>query len=163
METTNVFLEHQLETGTSFGIRADNSDKVFIPARLVKKYDLEEENVYPLVLMPSTDKPDVPWRAVSMSVDAAITQTTSKPEAPQMRPQTLPEAILEYFAVEETAYAQTAPEIAKALDKDPRDVQLALTRMHNNGDVIKAQVTGHGRQERASKVLWATDASWFSL
>ncbi len=161
METVNVFIETQLETMTSFGVRVDNGEGVFIPARLAKKHNIVEEETRAMVLLPNVgdDAANTPWKAMTMS----MTETT-KPaeETPRVEVAKLEDRIMAYFDVVDNEHAITAPALAENLGVEDLQMQLALTRMHNAGDMAKAQVHVKGGQEKASWVLWAPSADWFA-
>ena len=54
METSEVFIERRLDTGTSFGVRLDNGESVFINARVAKKYNIAEDQTRAMVVLPNT-------------------------------------------------------------------------------------------------------------
>lgn len=162
METINVFIETQLDTMTSFGVRVDNGESVFIPARLAKKHNIVEEETRAMVILPNVgeDSANTPWKAMTMS----MTETT-KPaeETPRVEEAKLEDRIADYFDHDDNMYPQTAPDIARALGiSDDNEVQLALSRMHNSDDMVKAQIWKQGGKDKASFVLWAPSTDWFS-
>ena len=84
-------------------------------------------------------------------------------ETPRVVVAKLEDRIVEYFKVEHNQFAQTAPALAKALGEDDLHMQSTLVRMHNIGEVAKAQVWARGTQEKASTVLWALSIDWFAM
>lgn len=163
METVNVFIETQLDTKTSFGVRTDNGESVFVNARLVKKHNLVEEETYVLVVLPNagSDNSNTPWKAMGVS----MTNTTTTPaaeETPRVEVARLEDRIMDYFDIAANEHAITAPALAENLNVEDLQMQMTLTRMHNAGEMAKAQVHCKGGQDKASWVLWAPSADWFA-
>ena len=166
MITEAVYIETQLETLTTFGIRVSTGEQVFIAARVARKYGIEEDQTRELTMLPNFagNRPETPWKAVGASVaDASrTTETPATAPTPRVEVAKLEDRILEYFKVEANEFAQTAPAMAAALGEDDLHMQSTLVRMHMTGEVAKAQVWAKGTQEKASSVLWAPSTVWFS-
>ena len=162
MITAQVYIEHQLDTHTSFGVRVDTGERVFISSKLVKKYGIEEEELRELTLLPNAidGKTDTPWKAIGISIKDAAENTA---ETPRVELAKLEDRILEYFENEDCDYPHTAPALAEALGVEDLLMQATVTRMHGTGELAKAQVFAKGTQEKASTVLWAPDITWFSM
>ena len=162
METIGVFIETQLDTKTSFGVRVDNGESVFINARLAKKHNIIEDETWDMVVLPNVgeDSANTPWKAMTLSMKETLKATE---ETPRVVVAKLEDRIVEYFKVEHNQFAQTAPALAKALGEDDLHMQSTLVRMHNIGEVAKAQVWARGTQEKASTVLWALSIDWFAM
>lgn len=144
-----------MPTGTAFGVRVDNGEKVFINSKLAKKHTVAEEQVRTLTLIPNT-KVDTPWQAVGVAVNAEET-------TPRVEVANLEDRIEEYFQEEANQVASTSKVLADALDVDVVSVQTALIRMHNAGEMTKAQVHCKGGQDKASWVLWAPNTDWYEM
>jgi hypothetical protein len=161
METVNVFIETQLGTKTSFGVRTDSGESVFVNARLVKKHGIVEDETYALVVLPNAgaDSSDTPWRAMGMSMTnvapAAVVET------PRVVVAKLEDRIIKFFDNEDNQYPHRASELADALNEEDLQMQVTLSRMHMTGEIAKAQVWAKGSQEKASFVLWAPSTDWF--
>ena len=114
-----------------------------------------------MVLLPNSggDNANTPWKAMGVSMTE-----TPKPaeETPRVEEAKLEDRIIEYFNIGENEAAITAPALAANMGVEDLQMQLALTRMHNAGDMAKAQVHVKGGQEKASWVLWAPSADWFA-
>ena len=167
METQEVFITHQMPTGTTFGIRVDNNENVFINAKLAKKHAITEEEVRTLILIPNANNnPDTPWQAVGVS--GVHTEPTPRVEVVGSsrrvaNPASLEDRIVEHFQGEDNQVASTSKVLADALEVDVMSVQTALTRMHNAGGMTKAQVHCKGGQDKASWVLWAPNTEWYEM
>lgn len=161
METVSVFIETQLDTKTSFGVRVDNGESVFINARLAKKYDIVEDETRAMVVLPNvgSDGDKTPWKAMSVSMTDVL-----KPAEPTARVEVakLEDRIMDHFAVEDNQYPHKASELADVLGEEDLQMQMTLTRMHTTGELAKAQVWAKGTQEKASFVLWAPETDWFA-
>lgn len=162
METSEVFIERRLDTGTSFGVRLDNGESVFINARVAKKYDIAEDQTRTMVVLPNTgeDSSKTPWKAMTVSMTETIKDVKNTPpiEGDELRVR-----IIGYLTEEPNQFAHTALELAKKLRVDVSKVQQTLTQMHDAGEMSKACVYAKGGQEEASTVLWARAVDWFSL
>lgn len=182
--TCDVYIKSQLATHTGFGIRADLGEEVFINAAFMKKFDLRIDTVRKLVLAPNPSRPNTPWQAIGMSMDDAgalvgelvmqASEDDARPielgivdagEEPTARVHIakLEDRIVEMFDIESNQFASTASTLAVEMDVSEGEMQLALSRMHNAGEIAKAQVFAKGTQEKASFVLWARETTWFSL
>jgi len=155
MESQEVFIIHQMPTSTAFGVRVDNGEKVFINSKLAKKHAIEEEQVRTFILIPNA-KIDIPWQAVGVSENA-------EEITPRVENANLEDRISEHFKKEDNQVASTSKVLADALDVDIVSMQSALARMHNAGEMTKAQVHCRGGQDKASWILWAPSADWYEL
>jgi F420-0:gamma-glutamyl ligase len=162
METVDVFVETQLDTKTSFGVRVDNGESVFINARLSKKHNIVEDETYTLVLLPNagSDNSNTPWKAMGVSMTNIAPDLK---ETPRVVVAKLEDRIMDMFKIEANQFAHTAADLAEEMGVGDTEMQLVLSRMHNAGEMAKAQVYARGKQDKASTVLWAPDMAWFSL
>ena len=166
MITEKVYIETQLETLTTFGIRLDTGEQVFISSKIVKKHNILEEQTRELVLLPNAhniNSGSTPWKAVGVSIAdmCEMPRDTADP-TPRVQLAKLEDRIVSYFDIEANQFPHSAPALADALGEEDLHMQQTLTRMHNMGDVAKAQVFARGTQDKASVVLWAPGVSWFS-
>ena len=162
MITEKVYIETQLETLTTFGIRLDTGEQVFISSKIVKKHNILEEQTRELVLLTNAHSSDsTPWKAVGVSVADALEQGSIEPTS-RVQLAKLEDRIIGYFDIEANQFPHSAPALADALGEEDLHMQHTLGRMHNTGEVAKAQVFAKGTQDKASVVLWAPDVSWFS-
>jgi|TARA_R110000744_G_scaffold206301_1_gene324903 hypothetical protein len=165
MITEKVYMETQLETLTTFGVRLDTGEQVFIPSKIVKKHNILEAQTWELVILPNAHSSDsTPWRAVGVSIVNTPEQDSLPWEVdptPRVQLAKLEDRIIGHFEVETNEFPHTAPALAAALGAGDLHMQHTLGRMHNTGEVAKAQVFAKGTQDKASVVLWAPDISWF--
>jgi hypothetical protein len=167
MITEKVYIETQLETLTTFGIRLDTGEQVFISSKIVKKHNILEEQTRELVLLPNAhniNSGSTPWKAVGVSIAdmCEMPRDTADP-TPRVQLAKLEDRIISYFDIEANQFPQTAPALAEALGEEDLYMQQTLSRMHMTGEISKAQVWARGTQEKASFVLWAPETSWFSM
>jgi hypothetical protein len=167
MITETVYIETQLETLTTFGIRVATGEQVFINAKVARKYGIEEDQTRELTMLPNYARSheDTPWKAVGVSIaDASASQPrTDEAPTPRVEVAKLEDRILEYFNVEVNQFAHKAKDLAQEFGEEDLYMQKTLSRMHMSGEIAKAQVWAKGTQEKASFVLWAPETSWFSL
>lgn len=162
MISEKIYIETQLETQTSFGARVDNGEGVFINAKIVKKHNLQEGEIRELILIPNPDNGENTclWRAIGVSMSDTIPAVET--DTPRVEVAKLEDRITKYFQDERNHFAHTARMLAQELGVSDAEMQLTLSRMHNAGEIAKAQVWKQGGKDKASFVLWAVDTSWFS-
>ena len=162
MISEKVYIDTQLETKTTFGVRVDTGEGVFVNAKITKKHDIQEGEVRELVLVPNPDNGEntCVWRAIGVSMND--TTPAVEPDTPRVEVAKLEDRIADYFRDEENQFAHTARMLAEELAVSDTEMQLTLSRMHNAGEITKAQVWKQGGKDKASFVLWAGDTSWFS-
>jgi len=159
LNAQQVYITTRLDTDTSFGVRVDNGEQVFINAKLVRDKDLDAGDTRKLILTPNpSGKSDTPWQAIGVSIEDTVPE---KP-TPRVEEAKLEDRIMAYFDVADNEHAITAPALAENMGVEDLQMQMTLTRMHNAGEMAKAQVHCRGGQEKASWVLWAPSADWFA-
>lgn len=159
LNAQQVYITTRLDTDTSFGVRVDNGEQVFINAKLVRDKDLDAGDTRKLILTPNpSGKSDTPWQAIGVSIEDTVPE---KP-TPRVVVAKLEDRIMDYFAVEDNQYPHRASELAAALGEGDMQMQHTLGRMHMTGELAKAQVWAKGTQDKASFVLWAPETEWFS-
>ena len=163
MTPEKVYIENQLETQTSFGVRMDTGEGVFVNSKLVKRYDIQEGQIRELILLPNPANGDnkCVWKAIGVS----LTDTTPAVvvDTPRVEVAKLEDRITKYFQDDVNQFAHTARMLAEEIAVSDTEMQLTLSRMHNAGEIAKAQVWKQGGKDKASFVLWAVDTSWFSI
>lgn len=159
LNAQQVYITTRLDTDTSFGVRVDNGEQVFINAKLVRDKDLDAGDTRKLILTPNpSGRSDTPWQAIGVSIEDTVPE---KP-TPRVEEAKLEDRIIAYFDVADNEHAITAPALAENMGVEDLQMQMTLTRMHNAGEMAKAQVHCRGGQEKASWVLWAPSADWFA-
>ena len=159
LNAQQVYITTRLDTDTSFGVRVDNGEQVFINAKLVRDKDLDAGDTRKLILTPNpSGKSDTPWQAIGISIEDTVPEKTT----PRVEEAKLEDRIMAYFDVADNEHAITAPALAENMGVADLQMQMTLTRMHNAGEMAKAQVHCKGGQEKASWVLWAPSADWFA-
>jgi hypothetical protein len=101
MITEKVYIETQLETLTTFGVRLDTGEQVFIPSKIVKKHNILEEQTRELVILPNAHSFDsTPWRAVAVSISDTCETPRDVDPTPRVQLAKLEDRIINYFEVE---------------------------------------------------------------
>jgi hypothetical protein len=160
LKAQEVYITTRLDSDTSFGVRVDTGEQVFINAKLVREKKLDQGETRILILTPNpTGKSDTPWQAIGISIEDIA------PEAPTPRVEEakLEDRIMQMFEIAENQFAHTSAMLATEMGVPDTEMQLALSRMHNAGEIAKAQVHCKGGQDKASFVLWAAETAWFSM
>ena len=159
LNTQDVFITTRLDTDTAFGVRVDNGEHVFINSKLVREHGFDEGETRKLVLTYNPRGPaDTPWQAIGISMN----DTAPEKPTPRVEVAKLEDRIVAYFDIAANEHAITAPALAENMGVTETEMQLALSRMHNAGEMAKAQVHCKGGQDKASWVLWAPAAEWFA-
>lgn len=159
LNAQQVYITTRLDTDTSFGVRVDNGEQVFINAKLVRDKDLDAGDTRKLILTPNpSGRSDTPWQAIGISIEDTVPEKLT----PRVEEAKLEDRIMAYFDVADNEHAITAPALAENMGVEDLQMQMTLTRMHNAGEMAKAQVHCKGGQEKASWVLWAPSADWFA-
>lgn len=159
LNTQDVYITTRLDTDTSFGVRVDNGEQVFINSKLVRDHGFGEGETRKLILTyNSGGRGDTPWQAIGISIN----DTPPVEPTPRVEVAKLEDRIMAYFDIAANEHAITAPTLAEELKVEDLQMQMALTRMHNAGEMAKAQVHCKGNQDKASWVLWAPSAEWFA-
>tara|TARA_R110002072_G_scaffold16735_4_gene64964 strand:+ start:2014 stop:2547 length:534 start_codon:yes stop_codon:yes gene_type:complete len=162
MEAQEVFITHQLPTGTAFGVRVDNGEAVFINSKLAKKHAVVEEQVLTLTLI-QNNKADTPWQAIGGPTPDQTIARRMVESTPRVEIADLEDCIERHFKRTANQAASTAAALAEKIGVEVTQMQTALSRMHNAGQMTKAQVHCRGGQDKASWVLWSPDASWYDM
>ena len=162
LTSAEIYMESCLPSGSSFGTRVDTGEQVFINARLTRKFGVEEGQLRKFTIVPNDPSRinSTPWRALGISLEDTGPVVEDTPRVEEAK---LEDRIIKMFEAEANQFAHTAVMLAEELGATEADIQLALSRMHNAGEMAKAQVHSKGGQDRASFVLWARDTTWFAL
>ena len=149
-----------------FGITLEH-EKVFINPKIVRELDLKVGDIIEALISANKKaRPDsnVPWTVCHVGMTKVL--PVDAPEEILSERQievSIEERIKELLLKPENEYPHRVGEISDKLDISTDQVQLALQRMHNAGDIWEAKIERKGTQDRASYVLWALDDELFSV
>ena len=149
-----------------FGITMER-EKVFINPKIVRELGLKVGDIIEALISPNKKaRPDsnVPWTVCHVGMTKVL--PVEAPEEILSERQievSIEERIKELLIKPENEYPHRVGEISDKLDISTDQVQLALQRMHNAGDIWEAKIERKGTQDRASYVLWALDDELFSV
>ena len=168
LNTLKIYVQHVLvDKRCGFGVDIDQGERVFIPPNLVNKYDLAEGTLAQMRVIPNTSRMvnatkyqvvGVIAESVTHSVDAGESR---EEETPRVVVAKMEDRILGLLSEPDNQFAHRATEIASKLDADNDEVQLALGKLHRDGEIWEAKVSRLGTQKKASYCLWALDDDWF--
>jgi hypothetical protein len=168
LHTLKIYVQHVLVgKRCGFGVDIDQGERVFIPPNLVNKYDLAEGTLAQMRVIPNSSKMvnstkyqvvGVVAESVTHSVDAGEAR---EDETPRVVVAKMEDRILSLLSETDNQFAHRATEIASKLDADNDEVQLALGKLHRDGEIWEAKVSRLGTQKKASYCLWALDDDWF--
>ena len=148
------------------GVDIDHGGHVFIPPNLVNKYQLAEGTLAQMRVIPNTSRManatkyqvvGIIAESVTHSVDAGDTHK----ETPRVVVAKMEDRILSLLSEADNQFAHRATEIASKLDADNDEVQLALGKLHRDGEIWEAKISRLGSQKKASYCIWALDDDWF--
>jgi len=148
-----------------FGITMER-EKVFINPKIVRHLDIKVGDVIEALIAPNekTKADTTPWTVCHISMTKVL--PVEAPEEILSERQievSIEERITELLQKPENEYPHRVGEISEKLGIHTDQVQLALQRMHNAGDIWEAKIERKGTQDRASYVLWALDDELFSV
>tara|TARA_E500000318_G_scaffold109255_2_gene121830 strand:+ start:58 stop:582 length:525 start_codon:yes stop_codon:yes gene_type:complete len=168
LNTLKIYVQHVLVgKRCGFGVDIDQGERVFIPPNIVNKYDLAEGTLAQMRVIPNSSKMvnstkyqvvGVIAESVTHSVDAGESR---EEETPRVVVAKMEDRILSLLSETDNQFAHRATEIASKLDADNDEVQLALGKLHRDGEIWEAKVSRLGTQKKASYCLWALDDDWF--
>lgn len=154
MQKAKIYCTGQIEGGTSFAVREDTGDSVFIPAAIAKMVRMEIGSGHMANLIVNARHPDrTPWFATFVGPADA-----HNPEDPYNPEDVLLERV-EHLLGESRGYF-TTEEVAEACDADPVEAQGRLERLFAGGLIRRAAVqkVPNGDTELT---LWARHLSDF--
>lgn len=121
MNHTQIVITNILQTKTAFGVRADNSEAVFIPGKVAVGSDIKIGQSVDALLIPNANMPErTPWMAVFIGkhadqLDAEIKEDLERGPA-------------------------TAREVAASIDKPVEVVGRKMREMAQAGDLVSDTV-----------------------
>lgn len=148
-----------------FGITQEQ-EKVFISPKIIKDLDIRVGDIIEALIAPNekSKSDSTPWAVCHVGMTKVL--PVEAPEELLSERQielSIEERITELLLKPENEYPHKVGEMSEKLDITTDQVQLALQRMHNAGDIWEAKIERKGSQDRASYVLWALDNEWFSV
>jgi hypothetical protein len=132
----------------------------------VKKYRLAEGTLAQMRVIPNTSRMinSTKYQVVGVvaeSVTHSVDTFDDEEETPRVVVAKMEDRILSLLSETDNQFAHRATEIASKLDADNDEVQLALGKLHRDGEIWEAKVSRLGTQKKASYCLWALDDDWF--
>jgi len=148
-----------------FGITQEQ-EKVFISPKIVKDLDIRVGDIIEALIAPNekSKSDSTPWAVCHVGMTKVL--PVEAPEEVLSERQielSIEERITELLLKPENEYPHKVGEMSEKLGITTDQVQLALQRMHNAGDIWEAKIERKGSQDRASYVLWALDNELFSV
>jgi hypothetical protein len=170
LNTLKIYVQHVLvDKRCGFGVDIDQGERVFIPPNLVNKYGLAEGTLAQMRVIPNSSRMinstkyqvvGVVAESVTHSVDT-FDDDDEEEETPRVVVAKMEDRILSLLSETDNQFAHRATEIASKLGADNDEVQLALGKLHRDGEIWEAKVSRLGTQKKASYCLWALDDDWF--
>lgn len=167
LNTLKIYVQHVVVgKRCGFGVDIDQGERVFIPPNLVNKYDLAEGTLAQMRVIPNSSKMvnSTKYQVVGVvaeSVTHSVDTFDDEKETPRVVVAKMEDRILSLLSETDNQFAHRATEIASKLDADNDEVQLALSKLHRDGEIWEAKVSRLGTQKKASYCLWALDDDWF--
>jgi len=154
MTKTQIYCTGQLEGGTSFAIREDTGESVYIPAAVASRANVHIGSGHMAILIPNAREPDrTPWFAVFVDPAEAEPAVDIHPPEDELLVQ------VERLLLRTRGYF-TTEEVADACDVDPVEAQAKLDNLFSGGHIRRAvvQKVPNGDVELT---LWAMNVSDF--
>lgn len=167
MEKSIIITNIPQDRGFAFAMTMDG-EQVFIPPYAKDGMNVAAGDRADAVLVPNTldtHRNNTPWMAVRLMSDTVDPQPVVEPEpAPAEANPALDDIEARDHAVMDVISSEayvTVAEIAEALNIEPRTAGNSAQRLFHAGRVARAEVHRRPDQQRASFVMYASDASLF--
>ena len=172
LTTTHDFvIINMMENGTTFGVRVDTGESVYISPRLSEQSNAQLDDICTGILVRNTqhNADRTPWVAAYVEKARPAKEVFQEifgemhpepvEEAPRERSwDELADEIIAFLSNPEVSYCETS-DISEAIDIETRKLSNVLEHMHNHGRICKAEVRQKADQERVSMALWSIDMS----
>jgi len=172
LTTTHDFvIINMMENGTTFGVRVDTGESVYVSPRLSEQSNAQLDDICTGILVRNTqhNADRTPWVAAYVEkarpakevFQEILGEMHPEPveEAPRERSwDELADEIIAFLSTPEVSYCETS-DISEAIDMETRKLSNVLEHMHNHGRICKAEVRQKADQERVSMALWSIDMS----
>ena len=172
LTTTHDFvIINMMENGTTFGVRVDTGESVYVSPRLSEQSNAQLDDICTGILVRNTqhNADRTPWVAAYVEkarpakevFQEILGEMHPEPveEAPRERSwDELADEIIAFLSAPEVSYCETS-DISEAIDMETRKLSNVLEHMHNHGRICKAEVRQKADQERVSMALWSIDMS----
>lgn len=172
LTTTHDFvIINMMENGTTFGVRVDTGESVYVSPRLSEQSNAQLDDICTGILVRNTqhNADRTPWVAAYVEKARPAKEVFQEifgemhpepvEEAPRERSwDELADEIIAFLSAPEVSYCETL-DISEAIDMETRKLSNVLEHMHNHGRICKAEVRQKADQERVSMALWSIDMS----
>jgi len=172
LTTTHDFvIINMMENGTTFGVRVDTGESVYVSPRLSEQSNAQLDDICTGILVRNTqhNADRTPWVAAYVEKARPAKEVFQEifgemhpepvEEAPRERSwDELADEIIAFLGTPEVSYCETS-DISEAIDMETRKLSNVLEHMHNHGRICKAEVRQKADQERVSMALWSIDMS----
>jgi len=161
IQITDAVVTNRIACGIAFALSA-NGD-IFIPSSL--SGTLEAGDIMPPTLCIKQTGETTQWRAIkNLPQDAPEPPEQSQVDSPDADSPAMAPLLLDVLIKRALATRgiSTMPIIAEAIGMTQNDVKNAMLRMHNHGEICRAQVHKTADQDRASMTLWAISFDSFT-
>ena len=156
METVLIFCVEQLDNGTSFAIREDNGESVFVPSTIANRVNLQIGDSVNAKLVANAKLPEkTPWFAVR--VDPASSEGTTPPVKNDDLKSRVRDVIYgskTYFTLDDVCEELSIPLAQGSV------VDEALSELFQNGTVCRAAIELRPGSD-VGEVLWASSVECF--
>lgn len=160
-------ITNQLDSGTSFALCDDTNEQVFIRSVLAKRIALDVGDEVEMVVVPNAnDSGTCPYFALRVialqddrfddeddMLDAELEQYDEPRTAPEPQRKWSEEAHM-FLDVNGPA---TTSQIAKAVGYSTANIRTYLCKMHDRGEIVRADIRTSSAQSKASATVWALD------
>lgn len=166
-----AIIVNQLDSGTSFALADDSNEQIFIRSVLAKRVALEIGDEVEIIAVPNAnDTGSCPWFALRVIVlqddrfddeddmiDAELEQYDEPKTAPEPQRKWAEEA---YMFLDVNGPATTS-QIARAVGYSTANIRTYLCKMHDRGEIVRADIRTSSAQSKASATVWALELADF--
>lgn len=153
-----IIIHHKLPSDTSFAVRKDNGEGVFVSSNVVKRANMQVGSSYIANLVPNADHQHsqrTPWFVIFAK---EVDDVDEPLQAPEVSFDDLAKMCRNQIVYDGH---QTTAEVASALGASVESVGAALMSLHAEGKIARADVYKSSTQKRASFRIWAETSRGF--
>ena len=153
---------NQLDSGTSFALSEDTNEQIFIRSVLAKRVGLEMGDEVEIIAVPNAnDGGSCPWFALRVIVldDDYDDEDEGdvEPDAPVATPAPQRKWAEEAYMFLDVNGPATTSQIARAIGYSTANIRTYLCKMHDRGEIVRADIRTSSVQSKASATVWALE------
>lgn len=161
-------ITNQLDSGSAFALADDTDEQVFIRSIIAKRVALEVGDEVEMVVVPNANNSNgsCPWFALRVIIlqddqfedeDDMIDVQLEQYDDPQPNPNAGRKWAEEAYMFLDVNGPATTSQIAKAVGYSTHNIRTYLCKMHDRGEIVRADIRTSSKQSKASATVWALE------